>query len=77
MGDRILWAARSTTLREGRERGRGTCEIHQLRGQYLQLTGVIDGAPRATRGAKRKSRQVGPPIAHPAVDDVSPPLVAP
>jgi hypothetical protein len=77
MGDRLLWAARSTTLRDGRERGWGACEIHLLRRQYLQLTGVIDGARRATRGAKRQSRQVDPPIAHPAVDDLSPPLVAP
>lgn len=77
MGDRILWAARSTTLRDGRERGWGACEILLLRGQYLQLTGVIDGAQCASRGAKRKSLQVGSPITHPAVDDLSPPLVAP
>ena len=77
MGDPILRAARSTILRDARERGWGACEIEPLRGQYLQLTGLIDCADRATRGAKRKSHQVGPPTSHPSLDDVSPPLVAP
>jgi hypothetical protein len=75
MGDRILWAARSPVLRDARERGWGTCEMQPLTGQYLQLTGLIDGHDRARRGAKRKIRAVGPSPASPAADDVITPLV--
>jgi hypothetical protein len=59
MGDSILRAARSTTLRDARERGWGACEIQPLRGQYLQLTGLTSRAERVRRGANRKTRTVG------------------
>ena len=75
MGDRILWAARSTILRDARERGWGTCELQPLTGQYMQLTGLIDRDDRARRGAKRKIRAVGPPPSSPSPDDLITPLV--
>jgi hypothetical protein len=74
MGDPILRAASSTILRDARERGWGACEIHPLRGQYLQLTGLIDRADRATRGAKRIRGQVGPLAADSSLDSFSPPF---
>jgi hypothetical protein len=73
MGDPILRAARSTILRDARERGWGACEIQPLRGQYLQLTGLIDRADRAARGAKRISGQVGPLAADSSLDSFSAP----
>ena len=60
MGDPILRAASSPVLRAERQHGWGACEIQLLRGQYLQLTGLIDRTDRATRGAKRITGEVGP-----------------
>ena len=55
-----------------RENDEGT----DLNRQYLQLTGSMDRDVWAKRGAKRKSRQVGPLVAAPSKDVLSP-LVAP
>lgn len=71
MGDPILRGARSTILRDARERGWGACEIQPLTGQYLQLTGLIDRGDRATRGAKRRIGEVGPLSADPSLDAFS------
>lgn len=76
MGDRVLWAAHSTILRDARSRGWGACEIHPLPGQYLQLTGSIASDMRARRGAKRQRGQVGPPSSSVSLDNVPSPLVA-
>jgi hypothetical protein len=75
-GDAALWRSSSTSLRDDRSYGCSSCEIQFLDGQYLQLTGTIDREAWAKRGAKRKSRQVGPPISTASHDVVSP-LVAP
>ena len=72
-GDVVLWRSSSTSLRDDRMHGCSDCEVQDLNAQYLQLTHVVDREARAKRGAKRKSRQVGPPVS----DDVSSPLVAP
>ena len=56
--------------------GCSACEIQILDGQYLQLTGTMDREAWAKRGAKRKSRQVGPPLST-ASPDIPSPLVAP
>ena len=56
--------------------GRSAVEVQLLNRQYLQLTGSMDRDVWAKRGAKRKSRQVGPPVSPPSLD-VSSPLVAP
>lgn len=59
-GDVALWRSSSTGLRDDRSYGWSSCEIHMLDAQYLQLTGAMDREAWAKRGAKRKSRQVGP-----------------
>jgi hypothetical protein len=61
-GDGVLWRAHSTTLRDDHSRGCSTIEVEILNRQYLQLTGTMDRDRWAKQGAKRKSRQVGPPV---------------
>ena len=61
-GDRVLWQSCSTCLRDDRAYGRSEVEVQLLNRQYLQLTGSMDRDVWAKRGAKRKSRQVGPPL---------------
>ena len=75
-GDTVLWQSCSTCLRDGRAYGRSAVEVQWLNRQYLQLTGTMDRDVWAKRGAKRKSRQVGPPVSTPSLDTLSP-LVAP
>jgi hypothetical protein len=75
-GDRVLWHAHSTCLRDDRSRGCSAVEVELLNRQYLQLTGTMDRDSWAKRGAKRKSRQVGPPVSTPS-PDVPSSLVAP
>jgi hypothetical protein len=75
-GDSVLWQAHSTTLRDDHSRGSSAIEVELLNRQYLQLTGMMDRDVWAKQGAKRKSRQVGPPVSAPSHDVVSP-LVAP
>jgi hypothetical protein len=75
-GDVALWRSSSTSLRDDRSYGCSSCEIQFLNAQYLQLTGTIDRDGWGRRGAKRKTRQVSPPISTPSLDVVSP-LVAP
>ena len=75
-GDVVLWRSSSTSLRDDRMHGWSACEIQILDGQYLQLTGTLDREAWAKRGAKRKSRQVGPPLSM-ASPDIPSPLVAP
>lgn len=75
-GDVVLWRSSSTSLRDDRMHGCSTCEVHMLNAQYLQLTGNMDREAWAKRGAKRKSRQVGPPVSTSSPDGPSP-LVAP
>jgi hypothetical protein len=71
-GDRVLWSAHSTTLRDARSHGCSAIEVELLDRQYLQLTGTMDRDVWAKRGAKRKSRQVGPPVSTPSPDSLSP-----
>ena len=71
-GDGVLWRAHSTTLRDDRTRGCSAIEIELLNRQYLQLTDTLDRDLWAKRGAKRKSRQVGPPVSTPSSDALSP-----
>lgn len=71
-GDRVLWSAHSTTLRDARSRGCSAIEVELLNRQYLQLTGTMDRDVWAKRGAKRKSRQVGPPVSTPSPDSLLP-----
>ena len=71
-GDRVLWSAHSTTLRDARSHGCSAIEVELLNRQYLQLTGTMDRDVWAKRGAKRKSRQVGPPVSTPSPDSLSP-----
>jgi hypothetical protein len=71
-GDRVLWSAHSTTLRDARSHGCSAIEVEPLNRQYLQLTGTIDRDVWAKRGAKRKSRQVGPPASTLSPDSLSP-----
>ena len=75
-GDVVLWRSSSTSLRDDRMHGCSACEVEELNAQYLQLTKAVDREARVKRGAKRKSRQVSPPISTPSLDVVSP-LVAP
>jgi hypothetical protein len=75
-GDLVLWRSSSTSLRDDRMHGWSACEIQDLDAQYLQLTKAIDRDVWARRGAKRKSRQVGPPVSTPSHEVLSP-LVAP
>ncbi len=75
-GDRVLWRANSTTLRDDRSHGCSAIEVELLNRQYLQLTGTMDHDAWAKRGAKRKSRQVGPPVSTSSPDALST-LVAP
>ena len=75
-GDVVLWRSSSTSLRDDRMHGCSACEVQMLNGQYLQLTGTMDREAWAKRGAKRKSRQVGPPLST-ASPDIPSPLVAP
>jgi hypothetical protein len=75
-GDVVLWRSSSTSLRDDRMHGCSVCEVHDLNAQYLQLTRAVDRDAWAKRGAKRKSRQVGPPVSAPSHDVLSP-LVAP
>jgi hypothetical protein len=67
-GDRVLWQAHSPTLRDARSHGCSAIEVELLTRQYLQLTGTMDRDSWATRGAKRKSRQVGPPVSTSSLD---------
>jgi len=75
-GDAVLWRSSSTSLRDDRMYGCSACEVQELNAQYLQLTKAIDREAWAKTGAKRKSRQVGPPVSAPSHDGLSP-LVAP
>jgi hypothetical protein len=74
-GDGVLWQAHSTTLRDDHSHGCSTIEVEPLNRQYLQLTGTMDRDIWAKRGAKRKSRQVGPPVSTSSPEPLSP-LVA-
>jgi hypothetical protein len=71
-GDGVLWQAHSTTLRDDHSHGCSTIEVELLNRQYLQLTGWMDRDVWAKRGAKRKSRQVGPPVSRTSPDALSP-----
>jgi hypothetical protein len=71
-GDGVLWQAHSTTLRDDHSHGCSTIEVELLNRQYLQLTGAMDRDVWAKRGAKRKSRQVGPPVSMTSPDALSP-----
>ena len=70
-GDGVLWQAHSTTLRDDQSHGCSAIEVELLNRQYLQLTGAMDRDVWAKRGAKRKSRQVGPPVSTPSPDPLS------
>ena len=74
-GDGVLWQAHSTTLRDDHSHGCSAIDVELLNRQYLQLTGTMDRDVWAKRGAKRKSRRVGPPVSTPSSDALSP-LVA-
>jgi hypothetical protein len=71
-GDRVLWRANSHTLRDDRSHDCSAVDVELLNRQYLQLTGAMDRDVWAKRGAKRKSRQVGPPYSTSSPDSVSP-----
>jgi len=75
-GDMALWKSSSTSLRDQHQYGWSTCDIQMLNAQYLQLTGTMDRDVWARKGAKRKSRQVGPPVSTTSPVVLSP-LVAP
>ena len=75
-GDSVLWQLCSTCLRDGWSYGRSAVEVRPLNRQYLQLSGSMDRDVWAKRGAKRKSRQVGPPVSAPSPEVLSP-LVVP
>jgi len=75
-GDKVLWQSCSACLRDDWSYGRSAVEVQPLNREYLQLTGFMDRDLWAKRGAKRKSRQVGPPVSAPSPDVLSP-LVAP
>ncbi len=70
-GDRVLWSAHSTTLRDARSHDCSAVEVELLDRQYLQLTGTMDRDAWAKRGTKRKSRQVGPPVSTPSPGSLS------
>lgn len=74
-GDGVLRQAHSTCLRDDRSHGCSAVEVELLNRHYLQLTGTMDCDIWTKRGAKRKSRQVGPPLLTPSPDTPSP-LVA-
>lgn len=74
-GNRVLWSANSTTLRDARSRGCSAIEVELLNRQYLQLAGTMDRDVWAKRGAKRKPRQVGPLVSAPSPDPPSPLVV--
>jgi hypothetical protein len=71
-GDGVLWQAHSTTLRDDHSHGCSAIEVELLNRQYLQLAGTMDRDVWAKRGAKRKSRQVGPPVLAPSPSSLSP-----
>jgi hypothetical protein len=71
-GDGVLWQTHSTTLRDDHSHGCSAIEVELLNSQYLQLTGTMDRDVWAKRGAKRKSRQVGPPVSAPSPGSLSP-----
>jgi hypothetical protein len=71
-GDGALWQAHSTTLRDDHSHGCSAIEVELLNRQYLQLTGSMDRDVWAKPGAKRKSRQVGPPVSTTSPDALSP-----
>jgi hypothetical protein len=71
-GDVGLWRSSSTSLRDDRMHGCSACEVQNLDAQYLQLTSTIDREAWAKEGAKRKSRQVSPPVSTRSRDVVSP-----
>jgi hypothetical protein len=75
-GDQVLWRSCSTCLRDDWSYGRSAVEVYPLNRQYLQLSGSMDRDVWAKRGAKRKSRQVGPPVSAPSPEGLST-LVAP
>jgi hypothetical protein len=70
-GDGVLWTASSTTLADDRSLGLSTVEVEILNRQYLQLTSAIERDTAAKRGAKRKPRQVGPPVSTLSEDPLS------
>ena len=74
-GDQVLWQSCSRCLRDDWSYGRSAVEVQPLNRQYLQLSGSMDRDVWAKRGAKRKSRQVGPPVSAPSPEPLSP-LVA-
>jgi hypothetical protein len=71
-GDGVLWQAHSTTLRDDHSHGCSAIENEPLNRQYLQLTGSMDRHVWAKRGAKRKPRQVGPPVSTASPDALAP-----
>ena len=75
-GDNVLWQSCSRCLRDDWSYGRSSVEVQPLNRQYLQLTGSMDRDVWAKRRAKRKSRQVGPPVST-VSQDIASPLVAP
>ena len=75
-GDQVLWQSCSTCLRDDWSYGRSAVEVQPLNRQYLQLSGSMDRDVWAKTGAKRKSRQVGPPVSAPSPEVLSP-LVVP
>ena len=75
-GDKVLWQSCSTCLRDDWSYGRSAVEVQPLNRQYLQLAGSMDRDVWAKRGAKRTSRQVGPPVST-VSQAIASPLVAP
>lgn len=71
-GDRVLWDAHSSTLADDHARGSSTVEVEFLDRQYLQLSGSMDRDTWARKGAKRKPRQVGPPVSEASPSPLSP-----
>jgi len=71
-GDGVLWDAHSSTLADDRARGCSTVEVELLNRQYLQLSAAMDRDAWAKRGAKRKPRQVGPPVSERSPSSLSP-----
>ena len=71
-GAGVIWDAQSSTLADDRARGCSTVEVELLNRQYLQLSGAMDRDAWARKGAKRKSRQVGPPFSECPPSPLSP-----
>jgi hypothetical protein len=71
-GDRVLWEAPSTVLADDRTHGCARVEVVMLDRQYLQLAPAMDRDAWAKRGAKRKLRQVGPPVPEALPSPLSP-----